>query len=600
MADDVAAERLYARLFAALPTPHVAVTPDMVVVDASDAYLDLFGLRRADVVGRPIVSLFPPDPASLDVDGTPFILQSFTRAAETRRPDPMPVARYDIVDHTGEIAERYWSHVAFPVVDEARDEVALVVQVLTEVTEYVRREQAAAPTEGQWRSRAEAVEALLLARVGEVRDARAAERRAVEMRAALAETALGMAGASSVAELDRVLIERGRAAVGAVLAAVSVRDGALLRQTITAAHTPALVEFSTIPLDSGLHSAVVSREGRPVLLPDAAAMAAFSPEMADVVTGTGLQAVVGFPWRVGGELRGALSFCWDRPRAFSDADVDVLQALAAQYGQAVGRIEARRAEQERTVQAVQMSEALQRSLLSEPRSRPGTTVTARYRPAAQLAQIGGDWFDSFTTGSATTAGSPTDGELVHVVVGDVSGHDQDAAALMGQTRNVLRGIAHTVSSSPADVLGRLDRTLASLGAGVYATVVLATLTPHPDGGASLQWANAGHPAPLLLRADGTVDVLATAPEPMLGADPGRTRSDHRTRLAPGETLLLYTDGLIERRRSDLDAGQEWLVATVREHLRAGGRPHELCDHLLGLVAGHAEDDVVLLALTADR
>jgi serine phosphatase RsbU (regulator of sigma subunit) len=590
MADHVATEHLYARLFAALPTPHVAVTPDMVVVDASDAYLDLFGLRRAEVVGRPIISLFPPDPASLDVDGTPFILQSFTRAAQTRRPDPMPVARYDIVDHTGEIAERYWSHVAFPVVDEERDDVVLVVQVLTEVTEYVRREQASAPAEGHWRSRAEAVEALLLARVGEVRDAREAERRAVEMRAALAETALGMAGASSVAELDQVVIERGRATVGAVLGAVSVREGELLRQTITAAHTPALEGYGTIPRDSGLHSAVVSREGHPVLLPDAAAMAAFSPEMADVVTGTGLHAVVGFPWRVRGELRGALSFCWDRPRRFSDADVDVLQALAAQYGQAVARIEARRAEQERTVQAVQMSEALQRSLLSEPRTRPGTTVTARYRPAAQLAQIGGDWFDSFTT----------DEELLHVVVGDASGHDQDAAALMGQTRNVLRGIAHTVSSSPADVLGRLDRTLAALGADVYATVVMATLTPHPDGGSSVQWANAGHPSPLVLRADGTVDVLTAVPEPMLGADPGRARSDHRSHLAPGETLLLYTDGLIERRRSDLDAGQEWLVSTVRAHVAAGGRPDELCDHLLGLVAGHAEDDVVLLTLSADR
>jgi serine phosphatase RsbU (regulator of sigma subunit) len=583
------AEGRYARLFASLPTPHVAVTPDMVVVDASDSYLQLFGLRRADVVGRPIISLFPPDPASLDVDGTPFILQSFTRAAETRRPDPMPVARYDIVDHTGEIAERYWSHVAFPVVDPDRDEVELIVQVLTEVTEYVKREQQTAPEEGRWRSRAEAVEALLLARVGEVRDARAAEGRALAMRAALAETALGMAGAPSVAELDQVVIERGRATVGAALGTVSVRDGDLLRQTITAELTSALTRYSTIPLSSSLHSAVVSREGRAVLLGDPAAMAAFSPEMADVVTSTGLQAVVDVVGEADDRLRGALSFGWDRPRVFDDPDIDVLQALAAQYGQAVARIEAREAEQVRAASAVQMSEALQRSLLSEPRARPGVSVTARYRPAAQLAQIGGDWFDSFTTD-----------DLLHVVVGDVSGHDQDAAALMGQTRNVLRGIAHTVTSSPADVLGRLDRTLASLGADVYATVVLATLTPHPDGGASLQWANAGHPAPLLLRADGTVDVLATAPEPMLGADPGRTRSDHRAHLAPGETLLLYTDGLIERRRTDLDAGQEWLVSTVREHLRAGGRPYELCDHLLGLVAGHAEDDVVLLALTADR
>jgi serine phosphatase RsbU (regulator of sigma subunit) len=579
----------YARLFASLPTPHVAVTPDMVVVDASDSYLQLFGLRREDVVGRPIISLFPPDPASLDVDGTPFILQSFTRAARERRPDPMPVARYDIVDHTGEIAERYWSHVAFPVVDPDRDEVELVVQVLTEVTEYVKREQQTAPEEGRWRSRAEAVEALLLARVGEVRDARAAERRALAMRAALAETALGMAGASSVAELDQVVIERGRATVGASLGTVSVRDGELLRQTITAELVPALTRYSTIPLSSSLHSAVVSREGRAVLLGDPAAMAAFSPEMADVVASTGLQAVVGFPYDVDGRLRGALSFGWDRPRVFDDPDVDVLQALAAQYGQAVARIEAREAEQVRAASAVQMSEALQRSLLSEPGTRPGVSVTARYRPAAQLAQIGGDWFDSFATD-----------DLLHVVVGDVSGHDQDAAALMGQARNVLRGIAHTVSTSPSDVVRRLDQTLAALGTDLYATVVMVTVTVPGEGGAALRWTNAGHPAPLLLLADGSVEVLATRPEPMLGADPGRTRGDHDTRLAPGETLLLYTDGLIERRRADLDTGQNWLLGAVREHARAGGAPDTLCDHLLEQVSGHAEDDVVVLALTADH
>ncbi|MCW2582547.1 MAG: putative sensor protein, partial [Klenkia sp.] len=150
---------LYARLFAALPTPHVAVTPDMVVVDANDAYLAMFGLTRAGVVGRDIVSLFPPDPRSLDSDGTPFILQSFHRAVATRRPDPMPVARYDIADReTGMVRERYWSHLAVPVVVD--DEVALVVQVLTEVTDYVLVQRAVpTPTEDSWRARAEEVEA---------------------------------------------------------------------------------------------------------------------------------------------------------------------------------------------------------------------------------------------------------------------------------------------------------------------------------------------------------------------------------------------------------------------------------------------------------
>lgn len=576
---------LYARLFAALPTPHLAVTPGMVVVDASDAYLEMVGLRRDDVVGRSIVDLFPPGPESLDVDGTPVVLKSFLRAAATRRPDPMPVARYDVADASGTPVERYWSHVAFPVLADD-DEVLLVVQVLTEVTGYVLGERSPDPADGGWRSRAEQVEALLLERAGEVRAAQAAEREALALRAALAEAALGMAGSRDAAELERVLVERGRATVGATVGAVSLRVGEVLRQNITPGADAAIARYSEIPLDSPLHSAVVARQGRPVLLPDPQACTAFAPEMAEVLQSTGVRALVGFPLRVGGQLRGSLSFGWDRPRSFTATDVDVLTSLAAQYGQALARIEAREAELRQTVQAVQMSRALQRSLLSEPARLPGVDVVARYRPAAQLAQVGGDWFDSF----------PASDRRLNVVVGDVTGHDQDAAAQMGQTRNLLRGIASTLGGPPAAVVRSLDRVLRDLDTGVYATLVLATVGRGDDGAVTVRWTNAGHPAPLVVRADGRVETLQTRPEPMLGVDADRARCDHLARLAPGETLLLYTDGLVERRRADLDAGEQWLRDTVADAAPGRGAA-ELCDHLLDLVAGHAEDDVVLLALS---
>ena len=135
----------FLRLFRALPTPHVAVTPDMVVIDANDAYLGLFGLTRGDMVGRPIVDVFPPAPDSLDTDGVPFVLRSFHRAGATGRPDPMPVARYDIADPvTGASVERYWSHVAFPVTD-GDGAVVMLVQPLDEVTDYVLGGQFSAP-----------------------------------------------------------------------------------------------------------------------------------------------------------------------------------------------------------------------------------------------------------------------------------------------------------------------------------------------------------------------------------------------------------------------------------------------------------------------
>lgn len=396
-----------------------------------------------------------------------------------------------------------------------------------------------------------------------------------------------MAHAGTVAELDGVLVDRGLATVEASVGAVAMRDGQLLRQTITPGADAAITHYSRIPLDSPLHSAVVAREGRPVVLPDPESCRAFAHEMVEVLESTGVRALVGHPVRVGGELRGSLNFGWDRPRSFSDADLDVLDSLAAQYGQALERIEVRQVELVRTAQAVQMSEALQRSLLSAPAGLSGLDVVARYRPAAQLAQIGGDRFDSFATS----------GERLVAVVGDVSGHDQDAAALMGQARNVLRGIVHSVDDGPAGVVRQLDRVLGDLGTDVYATLVMATVEPVDGVGATVTWTNAGHPAPLVLRVDGEVQRLETRPEPMLGVDPDRARTDHVAQLAPGETLLLHTDGLIERRRVDLDVGADWLRDAVEEAARQGRGAEDLCDHLLDLVAGHAEDDIVLLAVS---
>lgn len=491
----------YVRLFTALPTPHVAVTTDMVVVDANDAYLDLFGLHREDIVGRPIISVFPPEPDSLDTDGTPFILQSFHRAAATGRPDPMPIARYDIADPlTGETVERYWSHVAVPVPgDDGRTR--LVVQVLNEVTDYVLAPQTPVdPAQTlAWRSRAEAVEAQLLARAGEVREARAATERALALRAALAEVAVGMARAEDLEQLTAVLNRTGLATVGASAGAIGVRHGDVQLVRIASVDPDAEAVYEEVPLDAPLLGPVVDVEDRVVLLPDEQACADFSPATAEAVRLSGLRAVAGFPLRQGERPLGSLTLGWSLPQSFRPGDVEVMSALAAQCAQALARIQDRDVEKAQTAQAVQMSEALQRSLLTEPVQHPGFTVAARYRPARQQAEIGGDWYDSFTTAAG----------VIDLVVGDVNGHDQDAAALMGQVRNLLRGIAHTIGEPPAAIVGRLDTALRDLQVGVYTTAVLAEIEPLPGRAAvdadtdvaRVRWTNAGHPAPLLVRRD---------------------------------------------------------------------------------------------------
>ena len=246
-----------------------------------------------------------------------------------------------------------------------------------------------------------------------------------------------------------------------------------------------------------------------------------------------------------------------------------LRLVASALGQALDRIDAREAAQS-------FSEALQRSLLTAPPRRAGLDVAVRYQPAARVAQVGGDWYDAFSApGGALT-----------LVVGDVTGHDRRAAAAMAQVRNLLRGVVYAGSGSPARSLAALDRAMAGLGMGEYATGVIAELE-----GTTLRWSNAGHPPPAVLAPDGGVRLLETAPEPLLGIA-GGGRRDHEVTLEPGSAVVLYTDGLVERRDEPLDRGLVRLVAAL-EGLR-GLDAEAICDRLLAQLGSRRDDDVALL------
>lgn len=233
-----------------------------------------------------------------------------------------------------------------------------------------------------------------------------------------------------------------------------------------------------------------------------------------------------------------------------------------------------------------ISEALQRSLLTRPITGPSLEVAVRYEPASDLAQVGGDWYDCY----------PLPDGAVAMMVGDVAGHDQTAAAAMGQLRNLARGVTYSADVwRPSQVLQDLDLAMHGLGMEEVATAVVAVLEDRGPEGQLLHWASAGHPPPLLRTADGAVHLLDTEPGLLLGLDPSAHRLDHRLLLGPGDLLLLYTDGLVERRDAGIDEGLDWLVHTVRAH--AGAGPEELCAVLLEQARTH-DDDQVLLAVRA--
>ena len=230
----------------------------------------------------------------------------------------------------------------------------------------------------------------------------------------------------------------------------------------------------------------------------------------------------------------------------------------------------------------EVAETLQRSLL--PESLPaidGVELEARYLPASRGHAIGGDWYDAIEL----------DDGRVAVVVGDVVGHGLRAATMMGQLRNAFRAYA-LVETSPAQTLVRLNRLLAKDRRDLMATALCIAID-RDSGEVSLS--SAGHPPPLVISRGGEVRYLEEGGSVPLGtADPVAFK-DVTARLEPGSTLVLYTDGLIERRDTSLDdrLAQLATVASV-----ADGELGDVCDQLLeGILGGkRPADDVAILAI----
>jgi PAS domain S-box-containing protein len=246
---------------------------------------------------------------------------------------------------------------------------------------------------------------------------------------------------------------------------------------------------------------------------------------------------------------------------------------------------------ERAAEQRALSDRLQQALLTPPPEPDHLQVAVRYRPAAHGAQVGGDWYDAFLQPDGATM----------LVIGDVVGHDSDAAAAMGQLRGLLRALAYDNDEPLSATLSRTEHAARGLAVSTMATVVLARVERHPDVPVAstrvLRWSNAGHLPPVLLAPDGSTTLFETRPERMLGIDPDAPRTDHTAELGDGHTLLLVTDGLVERRDADLDQG----LAMMREVLRDLGETslEELCDTLLDrMLPVDGADDVAIVAVRA--
>ncbi|MFG2424852.1 SpoIIE family protein phosphatase [Streptomyces sp. NPDC048448] len=356
------------------------------------------------------------------------------------------------------------------------------------------------------------------------------------------------------------------------------RDGTLVEREDLQGPMPPVPEESPMPLSRALRGAASSLAGPATYQgpPDSG----IAVEQGRLFTETGMHSAAIAPIRGLRDVLGALTLGRSRhPRAFTGADLPLLEDITRRAGLALDN--ARLYQRQRKV-----AETMQRHLLPQLPTVPGVDMTARYVPAAHASSVGGDWYDAFALTDSSHA----------LVIGDVVGHDLDAAAGMAQVRNMLRAFTWSQPEAmPSTVVTQLDNAVKHVAEVPMATMILATLSLGDDELWQLCWTNAGHPPPLLVSYDGRARYLTDAHGILLGTGVTRPRPDVFTVLPPRTTVLLYTDGLVESPHHSIDQGLERL----RRHAASlAHRPLDaFCDLLLEQARpGDNDDDVAMLAL----
>jgi anti-sigma regulatory factor (Ser/Thr protein kinase) len=325
-----------------------------------------------------------------------------------------------------------------------------------------------------------------------------------------------------------------------------------------------------LPIGQGFAGRVAATR-EPVVIPDLenSPVEVVNPRMRE----KHIRSLLGVPLVVEGAVTGVLHVGTLTPREFHESDAELLQLVADRVALAI--------ERSRLAVQGQIAQTLQRSLLPRTLPRlPGLSMAAHYLPATEESAVGGDWYDVIELGH----------RRLGLTIGDVAGHGLAAATHMGQLRSAMRAYAVDVER-PAELLGKLsrfsDQQNLRMATMIYATINLDTWV--------VDFARAGHPYPLLIHVDGSVTFLSEAGGPPLGTGAVAEYDEQRIQLAAGDTLLLYTDGLIERRRRTLSEGESALAEAATA---APDEPELKCRSIIERLTEGIEvpDDIAVLAV----
>ncbi|MBF5080780.1 SpoIIE family protein phosphatase [Quadrisphaera sp. INWT6] len=597
------------RIFDETPAPLLLLTPDFVIVHANRAWLQATATTLEATVGRGLFEVFPMNPDDPGADGLVNLRNSLAAARDSRRPVTMAIQKYDIPLPDGAWAERYWSPRNVPILDQD-GQVVFLLHRSDDITEYVHtREEARETSELNQllRQRAARVEADLYARTRELEQLVADLGRATARAELLAQVTSELAGTLDAEQAVGRLAE---------LVVPLLADWCVVTLVTDEQHPGPRVALSRALRDVGswhtdpAQRALVAEYARTRL-------AALHPESLlaqALVTGTvqacptgatdyltsvlapgrarelaaqlAPESLLVLPLRARGHTLGLLVLAGGTARApMSAEEVATASDVAGRAGLALDNARLYRHQRE-------LAEALQRSLLTPPVEPDHLQVVVLYTPAAQSSQVGGDWYDAFLQPEGTMI----------LTVGDVLGHDTQAATTMGQIRSLLRGIAVATGAGPAGILTGVDKAMTTLQVPTTATAVVArfeqTAEQLQQAVTRLVWSNAGHPPPMVIDAEGGVTSLTGgSSELLLGVLPETERTDAEVFLTEGSTVLLFTDGLVERRDQPLEQGLALLQRTLEELAGDDAGLDALCDGVLArMLPERPEDDVALVAV----
>ncbi|NHC13166.1 SpoIIE family protein phosphatase [Motilibacter deserti] len=522
------------------PNGMLLVDADGTIVAINPAAERVFGYAHGELVGQ-LVDVLLPNPDAVD---HPALRRQFLVDPETR-----------LMGHGRDLAARRKDGTQFPVevgLAVAEGAPGLVICVVTDIS-------------GRKRAEAEAEQLL------------ASERAARERLARLQSITEASLAQLPLDDLLHEMLDRVVQVLGANSGSVLLVDDTGAQLVVRATHGMPEPEGEdrSMPVGVGVGGRV-ARDAQPVIVPDLGAPGdAASPTYRPTMQLAGLRSLIAVPLVVEGKVVGVLTVASSEPGKFGSDDLQLLQPAADRVALAVDR--ARAFERERGI-----AEALQRSLLPERLPAvPGGAVAARYFPGTSGMQVGGDWYDVLEL---------PDGEVL-LVIGDVMGRGVRAASVMGNLRNAVR-IYVQMGLPLAEVAARLNEAVLAMGEDEMATLLLAAVDP---GSGKVRAVSAGHVPPVVRDPGGGARLLGVEPGVVLGAQPDARYEATELQIELGASLLVYTDGLIERSDVPITDGLDDLVHAMAT---APGDPGAGCDALVArfLPPGSSTDDVAMLWL----